>query len=85
MTKTVGKHEEMGSTYCDVHGPTPEFKHLKSYEEITAFVSDMIKTFSDQEEYPLSEMAVLYGRRSLKEGENPLIPELCAKALEARG
>jgi superfamily I DNA and RNA helicase len=85
ISKTVGKHEKMGATYCDVHGPTPELKRLKSYEEITAFVSDTIKTFREQEEYPLSEMAILYARRSLKESDNSLIPELFADGLEAKG
>ncbi len=28
ISKTVGKHEEMGSTYCDVHGPAPELKRF---------------------------------------------------------
>jgi ATP-dependent exoDNAse (exonuclease V) beta subunit len=45
----------------------------------------MIKSFSEQEEYPLSEMAILYARRSLKESENQLIPELFADGLEAKG
>jgi superfamily I DNA/RNA helicase len=85
MSKTVGKYEEMGSTYCDVHGPKPELKRLESYDEITGFVADMIKSFSEQEEYPLSEMAILYARRSLKESENQLIPELFADGLEAKG
>jgi superfamily I DNA/RNA helicase len=85
MSKTVGKYEEMGSTYCDVHGPKPELKRLESYDEITGFVADMIKSFSEQEEYPLSEMAILYARRSLKEIENHLIPELFADGLEAKG
>ena len=85
ISKTVGKHEELASTYCDVHGPTPELERLESYGEITGFVADMIKTFSEQEEYPLSEMAILYARRSLKESENQLIPELFADGLEAKG
>jgi superfamily I DNA and RNA helicase len=85
ISKTVGKHEEMGSTYCDVHGPAPELKRLESYEQITGFVGDMIKSFSEQEEYPLSEMAILYARRSLKEGDNGLIPAMFADGLEAKG
>jgi len=85
ISKTVGRHEEMGSTYCDVHGPKPELKHLESYEQIAAFVADTIKNFGEQEEYPLSEMAILYGRRSLKEGKKSLIPAMFAKALEAKG
>ena len=85
VSKTVGKHEEMGSTYCDMHGPKPELKRLESYEQIAAFVADTIKNFGEQEEYPLSEMAILYGRRSLKEGKKSLIPAMFAKALEAKG
>ena len=83
--KTIGKHEEMGSTYCDVHGPAPELKCLESYDQIAALVAETIKTFNEQGEYPLSEMAILYARRSLKEGDNVLIPELFAKGLEAKG
>jgi len=85
MSKTIGKHDELGSTYCDVNGPAPELKRLESYGGITGFVADTIKTFSEQEEYPLSEMAILYARRSLKDGENELIPEMFANGLEAKG
>jgi hypothetical protein len=85
VSKTISKHEELGSTYCDVHGPTPELEPLASYEQITGFVADMIKTFSEEGEYPLSEMAILYARRSLKDGENELIPEMFADRLEAKG
>ena len=85
ISKTIGKLEEPGSTYCDLHGPTPELKGFESYEEITSFVADSIKTFSEKAEYPLSEMAILYARRSLKEGDNVLIPEMFAEGLEAKG
>jgi len=85
ISKTFGRHEEMGSTYCDVHGPAPELKCLESYDKIAALVAETIKTFNEQGEYPLSEMAILYARRSLKEGDNVLIPELFANGLEAKG
>jgi superfamily I DNA/RNA helicase len=85
ISKSVGDYAEMGSTYCDVHGPKPEFKRLESYEQITAFVADTIKTLSEQGEYPLSEMAILYARRSLKESDNSLIPKMFADGLEAKG
>jgi len=85
MSKTIGKHGELGSTYCDVRGPTPELKRFESYEEITGFVAGTIKSFSEEGEYPLSEMAILYARRSLKEGDNALIPEVFAEGLESKG
>jgi superfamily I DNA/RNA helicase len=85
MSKTFNKLEELSSTYCDVHGPTPEMQRFESYEEIAGFVGDTIKTLSEQGEYPLSEMAILYARKSLKEGENRLIPEMFAEGLEAKG
>ena len=85
MSKTIGKHQELSPTYCDVHGPRPELKRLESYEQITGFVADTIKILSEQGEYPLSEMTILYARRSLKEGDNVLIPELFTNALGAKG
>ena len=85
MSKTIGKHGELGSTYCDVRGPTPELKRFESCEEITGFVAGTIKSFSEEGEYPLSEMAILYARRSLKEGDNVLIPEVFAEGLESKG
>ncbi|MBW2072883.1 MAG: ATP-binding domain-containing protein [Deltaproteobacteria bacterium] len=81
----TGKQEESGTTYCDVHGPMPELKRFKSYGEIADFAADLIKTLSEQGEYPLSEMAILYARKSLKESGNLLIPRIFAEALESKG
>ncbi len=71
--------------YCETHGPKPELRQFKDFDHILSFVADTIKKLHDQREYPLSEFAVLYTKRSLGPDGKASAPELLMATLESRG
>lgn len=82
--KAPGKLK-VSSVYCETHGPKPELRQFKDLDRVLAFVADRIKMLHDQGEYPLSEFAILYARRSFAQAGALSGPELVMATLEARG
>jgi superfamily I DNA and RNA helicase len=73
------------SLYCETHGPRPQLKQVADLKQAADHVAETIKGLWDLQEYPLSEMAVLYARTSAGEDHGPSIPRLLSTALESRG
>jgi superfamily I DNA/RNA helicase len=72
------------SASCDASGPAPQVLKFGSCAEITGFVSETIRNFHDSEEYPLSEMAILYAG-GFTEGKEVSLPDIFRTELESRG
>ena len=85
VEQTGSGDKETDSTYCDLHGPKPELRQLEDVFHAAGYVAETIKALSDQQEYPLAEMAILYARKSVKENGGLVLPELLAKALDSQG
>jgi hypothetical protein len=74
-----------GTLYCETHGPQPELKRLTDLDKIADYIAELIKALHAQGDYPLSEMAVIYTRKSSRDERRISIPELLSRALDARG
>ncbi len=72
-------------TFEAMHGPQPEIKPFHDYAEVAAWVADMIRALTDEEGYPLSEIAVIYTMRSPENDTAMHLPRLLEAALERRG
>ena len=85
----IGKKEKsdfkVRSMSCETHGPKPELEQFKDFDRILTFVADRIKKLHAHGEYPLSEFAVLYTKRSLAQQDTASAPELVMSVLESRG
>lgn len=69
----------------DFHGPAPEIKLLPSVEEIVSYAANKIEYLVKEEEYPFSEIAIIYARRSFKDLEISSLPKMFGQALNSKG
>jgi len=76
---------ELFPGFYDFHGPVPEMKQFANFKDIVSFVADKIKSMHDNKEFPLSEIAVIYCRKSFDDTEAHNIPKLLEGALNSRG
>jgi hypothetical protein len=74
-----------GTLYCETHGPGPELRRLGDLDKVADYVAEVIKALHAQGDYPLSEMAVLYARKSSRGERRVSIHALLSRTLEARG
>jgi superfamily I DNA and RNA helicase len=84
------KQEESGNLELfpdlfDFHGPEPEMKRFRSMEEIISSVADEIEAVSDKKEYPPSEIAIIYAKKSFKDEAIRSLPKRFGKVLSSRG
>lgn len=72
-------------TFEAPHGQPPEIRVFPDYGEIAAWVADRIRHLSNEEGYPLSEMAVIYAMKSPENDPGMNLPILIGKALNKKG
>ena len=76
---------ELFPGFYDFHGPAPEMKQFESFDEIVSFAANKIKSLHDQKEFPLSEIAIIYCRKSFGDTEAHNIPKVLEGALNSKG
>jgi superfamily I DNA/RNA helicase len=76
---------ELFPGYSDFHGPKPEIKQFKDFEEITAYVADQAAKIVETENCPYSEIAVLYALQNPGKALKTPLPRLFENALGSRG
>ncbi|UCG66199.1 MAG: AAA family ATPase [Deltaproteobacteria bacterium] len=76
---------EVFPDFFDFHGPTPEMIQLRSFEEIVSHVVSKMKSMTDKEEYPLSEIAIIYAKKSFEDEDVNFMPKMFEEALNAEG
>jgi len=69
----------------DFHGPEPEMKRHKSIEETVSYVTDKIDYLANKEEFPFSEIAIIYAKKSFKDEEIRSLPKMFGEALSSKG
>jgi len=92
-SRFLGKHisedkttnPEYPPSFADFHGPKPEMKRLKSIEEVILYVTNLISSIADKGIFPLSEIAIIYAKKSFKSEEIHLLPQMFGKALSSLG
>lgn len=68
-----------------MHGPLPDVRQFNDYETIAAWVANRIRTLSEDEGYPLAEIAVIYTMRSSENDTAINLPRVLEAALEREG
>lgn len=71
--------------FYDFHGPAPDIIQLASYGEIAESVAEQARSIVESERCPLSEIAVIYAKKSTGGGTPALIPQMMESALGKRG
>jgi len=69
----------------DFHGPEPEMKRFRSMEEIISYVADKIESVGNKKEYPPSEIAIIYAKKSFRDEEIRSLPKRFGKVLSSKG
>ncbi|MFH1941141.1 MAG: 3'-5' exonuclease [Pseudomonadota bacterium] len=72
-------------TFEAPHGAPPDIRAFPDYGEIATWVADRIWNLSEEESYPLSEMAVIYAMKTPENDPDMILPLLIAKELDKRG
>ena len=67
------------------YGAPPDIRAFPDYGAITSWVADRIRNLSEEEGYPLSEMAVIYAMKTPENDPDMNLPLLIGKALDKRG
>ena len=83
--ETVKQQKELFSDFYDYHGPPPEFIKLSSYNEIAEYTAEQTKAILESERCPLSEIAVIYAKKSTGDNAAPLIPKMIESSLNQGG
>jgi len=77
---------ELFDHFFEYHGPRPEIKGFSSYEDIALFVADRIKKLHSEDEYPFSDIAIIYSVRSSDGVADTMpIPRIFQTELESKG
>jgi len=76
---------ELFSDFYDFHGPKPEIRGFADTEQIVSYVAETISQMADSQEVPLSEVAIIYARKSFEDEETRYLPKTFEKALSAKG
>jgi len=71
--------------FFDFHGPPPEMIQLRRFEEIVSYVVGKIKAMTDREEYPLSEIVIIYAKKSFEDEDVNFMPKMFEEALNSEG
>jgi hypothetical protein len=85
LTTSADSCPDLLDTYCETHGPKPELVAKKELQDVISYIANTIRLLYDHQEYPLSEMAVLYTRCNGGVPGMGSLPEEIAAALEAKG
>jgi len=72
-------------TFEAPHGAPPDIRAFPNYGELAAWVADRIRNLSEEDGYPLSEMAVIYTMKTPENNPSMNLPFLIGKALYKRG
>jgi len=67
------------------YGAPPDIRAFPDYGAIASPVADRIRNLSEEEGYPLSEMAVIYAMKTPENDPGMNLPPLIGKALDKRG
>lgn len=71
--------------FYDFHGPLPTIRQFPGHEGITEYVAEKIHALVASERCPLSEIAVIYAKKSTGGQVTSLIPHMMESALSRRG
>jgi superfamily I DNA/RNA helicase len=71
-------------TFETPHGAPPDIRAFPDYGAISAWVADKIRNLSEEEGYPLSEMAVIYAMKTPENDPGMNLPLLIGKAGQKR-
>lgn len=71
--------------FSDFHGPSPELIQLSSFEKIVSYVVGKIESMTGKGEYPLSEIAIIYAKKSFDDEDADFMPKRFEKALNSEG
>lgn len=67
------------------HGPKPEITGFESTKQLVLYVTETISGIVDRQEFPVSEIAIIYGRKSFADEDIRYLPKMFGKALSAKG
>jgi len=68
-----------------IHGPKPGIIRFGSYKEAINFIDEKVSELTEEEECPLSEIAIGYTRKSVPDDSAINLPSMCQEQLEASG
>jgi len=84
VSKYMGDSVFTNNQACDISGPLPDLRQVQGIREAADYVADLARKFVDGQEYPPSEIAVLYAR-SISKPSQISIPHLVMERLESKG
>ena len=71
--------------FSNFHGPEPEIKQFRNFDEITDYVANATAEVVKTENCPYSEIAVLYAMQNPGKILNSPLPRMIESKLEAKG
>jgi len=86
-TPDVQKAEqlELFPDFFDFSGPKPELMQFLDFNAIATYTAEKIKAIVDQEQYPYSEIAIIYCKKSLDADDVHDLPKRFVKVLNSSG
>lgn len=79
------KQLELFPDFFDFRGPKPELKQFENLDSVTEYVSKTIAEIVSAEEYPFSEIAIIYCKKSIDDKDIQIIPKMFKSALNSKG
>ncbi len=80
----VPKQIEMFSDFFDFNGPKPELKQFPDFDKITEFVTERTSATISAERCPLSEIAIIYAKKSIGDTDIRFLPQMMETALNSK-
>ena len=85
MQEEKPRNMELFPDFYEFHGRMPEMKRVESTEKVVSYVTEDIRGLAEKREYPLSEIAIIYARKSFQDEEIRYLPKMFGKALSSKG
>lgn len=83
--QTEPKNLELFPDFFAFHGPAPVIERFEGLDQVISYVTDEIFSLVERGEYPLSEIAVVYARKSWGDEAAQALPKMFEDALIAKG